>query len=158
MLVCEKNRVSNRKLNPYKQQVKAFILLSMLLLSTVSYALEASSSIKITPLLKSDTSWNGVPITYPEGKAEITGMIVEIAVGAETGWHLHPVASFGMMIEGELEVRLKDGKTKLLKAGDGLVEVVNTLHNGKNVGAVPVKLVVFYTGVVGQPLSIKHVE
>lgn len=151
------NGASN-KINQQKQYIASIVTLFLLIFSCATQALEASKAVKVTPLLKSDSSWNGVPITYPEGKAEITGMLVEIAVGAETGWHLHPVASFGMVIEGELEVHLKEGKTKLLKAGDGLVEVVNTLHNGKNVGNMPVKLVVFYTGVVGQPLTIKHAE
>ena len=55
---------------------------------------------KSNPLLKTQTSWDGTAIEYPKGKAEITGMIVEIAPGGETGWHLHPVPSFGMLLEG----------------------------------------------------------
>ena len=47
-------------------------------------------------------------------------------------------------------MRLKDGLVKRLEAGDVLAEVVNTLHNGRNVGTVPVKLVVFYTGIEKQ--------
>jgi hypothetical protein len=33
--------------------------------------------------------------------------------------------------------------------------VVNTLHNGKNIGAEPVKLAVFYLGAEGIPNVIK---
>ena len=83
-------------------------------------------------------------------------MVIEIALGGETGWHLHPVPSFGMVLEGELEVQLKNGDVKRLKPGEALAEVVNTLHNGRNVGSVPVKLVVFYAGAVGQKLTIKE--
>ncbi len=122
---------------------------------TASFALDASQSITVTPLLKSTTSWNGVPLSYPKGDAEVTGMVVEIAVGAETGWHLHSVPSFGMMLEGSLEVSLKDGSTKILHKGDALAEVVNTLHNGKNIGDTPVKIVVFYAGAVGSKLTEK---
>jgi len=121
-----------------------------------AYALDQSAAVKVTTVLKTETSWNGKPIEYPSGKAEITGMVVEIAPGGETGWHLHPVPSFGMVLEGELEVHLKSGAVKLLKPGEALAEVVNTLHNGRNVGSVPVKLVVFYTGVVGRKLSEKE--
>lgn len=121
-----------------------------------AYALDQSAAVKVTTVLKTETSWNGKPIEYPSGKAEITGMVVEIAPGGETGWHLHPVPSFGMVLEGELEVHLKSGAVKLLKPGEALAEVVNTLHNGRNVGSVPVKLVVFYTGAVGQKLSEKE--
>jgi quercetin dioxygenase-like cupin family protein len=61
-----------------------------------------------------------------------------------------------MVLEGTLEVTLQDGGVKRLQAGDALAEVVNTPHNGHNVGDIPVKLVVFYAGTVGQALSIKE--
>lgn len=83
-------------------------------------------------------------------------MLIEIAPGGETGWHSHPVPSFALVLEGELEVQLKNGVVNRLKAGETLAETVNTLHNGRNVGSVPLKLVVFYTGAVGQKLSVKE--
>ncbi len=118
-------------------------------------ALEQSASVKVTKLLQSPTSWNGAALAYPGGQAEVTAMLIEIAPGAETGWHLHPVASFAYILEGELEVSLKDGSVKRLAPGQALAEVVNTLHNGRNVGSGPVKLVVFYAGAVGSTLTIK---
>jgi quercetin dioxygenase-like cupin family protein len=62
-------------------------------------------------------------------------MVIEIAPGAETGWHSHSIPSFAFILEGELEVRLKNGSVNRLKAGEALAEVVNTLHNGRNVGS-----------------------
>jgi quercetin dioxygenase-like cupin family protein len=118
-------------------------------------ALDPSADVRATPLLKTTTSWNGQALAYPSGPAEVTGLLIEIAPGAETGWHLHPVASLAMVLEGELEVRLESGEVKRVKAGDAFAEVVNTLHNGRNVGSTPVKLVVFYTGAVGQQLTVK---
>lgn len=136
-----------------------FLLIPWLLafgLPATVQALEQSDAIKVQPLLQTSSSWDGAPLHYPTGQAEISGMLIEIAVGGETGWHLHPVPSFGMVLEGELEVSLKDGRSKKIKAGEALAEVVNTLHNGRNVGAVPVKLVVFYAGSAGQKLSVKE--
>lgn len=121
-----------------------------------AFSLEQSASVKAYTVLQAESSWDGKPIVYPKGKAEITGMVIEIAPGGETGWHLHPVPSFGMVLEGEIEVQLKTGEVKRLKAGEALAEVVNTFHNGRNIGSVPVKLVVFYTGAVGQKLSVKE--
>ncbi|HET7598268.1 MAG TPA: cupin domain-containing protein [Burkholderiales bacterium] len=118
-------------------------------------ALEETPAVKVTPLVKSTTSWNGKRVAYPRGEAEITGMVIEIAPGAETGWHAHPVPSFGMVLQGTLEVSLKDGRRKRIGAGEGLIEVVDTLHNGRNVGTEPVKIVVFYAGAVGMPLTVK---
>ena len=119
-------------------------------------ALDQSGAVKVTQLLKTTNSWDDEPIVYPDGKAEITGLLVEIAPGAQTGWHMHPIPSFGMVLEGALDVTLKDGRVKHLQAGDALAEVVNTSHNGHNVGNIPVKLVVFYAGTVGQNLTTKE--
>jgi quercetin dioxygenase-like cupin family protein len=83
-------------------------------------------------------------------------MVIDIAPGGETGWHLHPVPSFGMVLEGELEVQLKNGAVKRLTSGAALAEVINTPHNGRNVGSVPVKLVIFYAGALGQKLTVKE--
>lgn len=136
--------------------LKSWLSLMLLLSLSDAFALEQSSSVKVSTVLKAETSWDGKPIEYPAGKAEVTGMVIEIVPGGETGWHLHPVPSFGMVLEGELEVQLKNGAVRRLKPGEALAEVVNTLHNGRNVGTVPVKLVVFYVGSVGQPLSVKE--
>ena len=132
-------------------------IILMLACISKAHALEESATIKASTILKTETSWDGKPIEYPTGKAEVTGMLVEIAPGGETGWHLHPVPSFGMILEGELEVQLKTGEVKQLKSGEALAEVVSTLHNGRNVGSIPVKLIVFYAGAVGQKLSTKEV-
>jgi quercetin dioxygenase-like cupin family protein len=62
------------------------------------------------------------------------------------------------MLEGEIEVKLKDGKSKKFHAGEGLAEVVNTLHNGRNTGKVPAKLIVFYAGAEGKKITEKEIE
>jgi quercetin dioxygenase-like cupin family protein len=121
-----------------------------------AWALDPSATVKVSTLLKAGSSWDGKPLSYPSGRAEVTGMLIEIAPGAETGWHQHTVPSFAMVLEGELEVRLKDGSTKRLGTGQAMAEVVNTLHNGRNVGSAPVKLVVFYTGAAGSALTVKQ--
>jgi quercetin dioxygenase-like cupin family protein len=138
-------------------QFSCLILLN-LLFATSALAIEASTAVRVTPILKSTTSWDGTPIVYPQGQAEITGMIVEMSPGAETGWHLHPVSSFGMIIEGEMEVTLKTGEVKHMKAGDSVVEVANILHNGRNTGSTPLKIIVFYAGEVGSKLTVKETE
>ena len=121
-----------------------------------AFALEQSAAVKVNKLMQTTSSWNGAALAYPSGQAEITALLIEIAPGGETGWHLHPVASFGYILEGELDVSLKDGSVKHLVAGQALAEVVNTLHNGRNVGKGPAKLVVFYAGVTGSTLTIKE--
>ena len=122
----------------------------------IALALEPSTQVKVSTVLKTETSWDGKPIVYPTGKPEVSGLVVEIAPGAQTGWHSHPVPSFAFVLEGELDVEQKNGSVKHVKAGETLAEVVNTLHNGRNVGTGTVKLIVFYTGAVGEKLTIKE--
>jgi len=138
-----------------KRPLKTLFAVVSLCLPLAALALDQSASVKVIPLLKTSDSWNGAPIVYPEGKAEITALWVEIAPGGETGWHRHAVPSFALLVEGTLEVTLKDGRCKRLQAGEALAEVIDTVHNGRNVGDTPVKLVVFYAGVVGQALTSK---
>lgn len=136
--------------------MKAYLPLILLAWTSSVFSLEQTASVKVSTVLKTASSWDGKPIEYPQGEAEVSGMVIEIAPGGETGWHLHPVPSFAMVMAGELEVQLKDGSKKRLVPGDALAEVVNTLHNGRNLGSVPVKLVVFYIGTTNQPLSVKE--
>jgi quercetin dioxygenase-like cupin family protein len=125
------------------------------LLPFAAQAIEPSQTVKVTQLLKTTQTWNGAPLKYPQGQAEVTSLMIEIAPGAETNWHEHPVPSFGVVLEGTLEVSLTDGKKKLLKAGEALAEVIATAHNGRNVGKTPLKLIVFYAGAVDkQQLSV----
>lgn len=121
-------------------------------------ALNDNIAIKVTPLLKTTTSWDGRPISYPKGQGEVTALIVEIAPKAETGWHEHPIPVFGYIMGGTLELRLATGAVKILHTGDVLPESVGVLHNGRNMGEEPVKILVFYMGEVGAKLSIAHPE
>jgi quercetin dioxygenase-like cupin family protein len=120
--------------------------------------LALAASVKVTALMKTSTSWDGKPLVYPQGLAEVTALIVEIAAGGQTGWHEHSVPSFAYVLEGTLEVTQGNGSTCQLHAGDTLPEVVQTLHNGRALGDKPVKLFVLYTGTVNQPLTHAHPE
>lgn len=133
-------------------------LLSPLLMAIPAQALDATATIKVTPLLKTTSSWDGQQIKYPEGQGEVTSLVIELAANGETGWHEHPVPSFAYILEGDLEITRRDGSVKVLKPGDALAEVVNTYHNGRALNGKPVKLVVFYTSVVGKALTIAHPE
>jgi len=117
-----------------------------LLTHTTALSSEFNDRIQSQQNLSTTKTWDGAPIHYPSGTAKVTGAIHTIPPGVETGWHLHPVPCFALVLEGELVVELKDGRTKKLKAGDTLAEVIGTLHNGKNTGKVPLKIAIFYIG------------
>jgi len=113
----------------------------------------APNPIRSTVLAKTSTTWTGVPFRYPSGPAEVTAVLLEIPSGTDTGWHVHSAPNFAYMLEGELEVRLPSGQTRLLRAGDVHSEVVDTVHAGRSVGQGPARVVVFYTSTVGAPVS-----
>jgi len=127
-----------------------------LIFQPVAWALDASAQVQASTVLKAQSSWDGKPIDYPSGKAEITGLVVELAPGAQTGWHFHPVPSFAYILEGELEIEQRNGAVHRVKAGEAVAEVVDTWHNGRNVGTTPVRLVVFYAGIAGGKLMVEE--
>ena len=127
-----------------KQHLLALSLL--LAIPSALYPESYDSSVQVQENLSSTTTWDGASIHYPPGTAKVAGAIVTLAPGAETGWHTHPVPCLALILEGELLVELKDGRTKKLKAGDTLAEVINTPHNGINIGKTTLKIAVFYAG------------
>ena len=52
--------------------------------------------------------------------------------GAETGRHTHPGPTVFVLLEGELEETLADGRTRTLKAGQGYWKPARTEHNVRN--------------------------
>jgi quercetin dioxygenase-like cupin family protein len=135
---------------------KALVLILAIAIPCLGVAADAvrpAAPTHAVTVLRTSAAWDGTPIAYPAGRPEVTAMTVEIGPGKETGWHLHHVPSFGYMLQGELEVHLKDGRVKRLMAGDTIAEVVGTLHNGVNAGRETARIVVFYTGVQGQALT-----
>jgi len=121
-------------------------LIFLLSITPAVFAEGYHKSVQIDENLSTTKTWEGAPIQYPLGTAKVTGAIITLFPGTETGWHLHPVPCFALILEGDLVVELKDGRTKKLKAGDTLAEVIGTPHNGKNMGKVPLKIAVFYAG------------
>jgi quercetin dioxygenase-like cupin family protein len=141
-----------------KKMLYPTLLILLALAHGHAVAIEASEVIKATPILKTGETWVGQDIVYPEGEAEMSGVVIEMAPGGETGWHQHPVPSVGYVMAGELEVHFRNGEVKRLKAGEAAAEAVNVMHNGVNVGDVPVKLVIFYVGTPGIKLTIREGE
>jgi len=121
-------------------------LVLFLLAHTTALSSEFRDGVQVQENLSTTQTWDGASIQYPSGTAKVTGAIITLPPGAETGWHLHPIPCFALILEGDLVVELKDGRTKKLKAGDTFAEVIGTPHNGKNMGKVPLKIAVFYAG------------
>jgi len=104
-------------------------------------------------LLKTQTSWDGGEIYYPQGKAEITAHKLRIDKGHEIRFHCHPVPTMFYLLKGELEVETKEGKKMLIKEGESVVEVMRTVHRGHEING-PVEIIVFYAGSTSIPNTV----
>ena len=115
----------------------------------------SKTSVSVKELVKSSQSWDGETLpAYPAGQPKVTILRIAIPAGAELDMHKHPVINAGVLISGQLTVLTKSGKTLHLRAGDPIVEVVNTAHFGINQGSTPAEIIVFYAGTVDTPTSV----
>lgn len=134
-----------------KMSVTALCLSTLLFVSAATAA-DYNSAVTATILKKTTLTGNGAKIIYPQtDHAEVTIMTVEVAPGGETGWHQHPIPVYAYVVAGTLNVQIDGSSDLTFSAGDAIIEVVNTLHNGRNRGTEPVRLVVTYLGIAGQP-------
>lgn len=127
----------------------------MILVSPWCLSAADTSSVKVEVLAKTGMSWDGRELPgYPGGKPEITVLRIRIPPGSYLPVHKHPVINAGVLLAGELTVVTEDGQVLHLKAGDSLVEVVNTWHYGKNEGHSTAEIIVFYAGAAGNPITV----
>ena len=126
-----------------------------LVVASVCFGEEAyTKTTHTTTILKTTVDTAGQKIEYPKnGTAELTGVLVEIPAGAQTGWHVHESPCVAYVLEGEIAVELETGVTNHFKAGDSFAEVRNLKHCGYNTGKTPVKILLFAIGVEGTPVS-----
>ena len=89
-------------------------------------------------------------IEYPKRKpAQVSSTIITLLPGQETGMHKHDAPMYAYIMEGMVTVEYKDGTIKEFGAGSAIMEAVGTWHNGKNLGDVPVRILVVNFGAKG---------
>lgn len=72
-------------------------------------------------------------------KARIVANLDHWEPGAETGRHTHPGPTVFILLEGELEEALADGRTRTLRPGQGFWKPAQAEHNVRNVGGRPAR-------------------
>lgn len=130
------------------------LLLCLPVWSHADTMLGSIESIEVEVLSKSTSMWNGQPIPpYAQGTPEISVVRVTIPPGQSLPLHEHPFATAGVLLQGHLEVRTPDGHAMELRAGEGLIELVNLPHAGANIGDIPAVILVVYAGIKDQPVT-----
>lgn len=135
---------------------RILLAISLVLITGSNVWAQYDETVAVEVVAKTSASWDGKRLPhYPTGQPEITILRITIPPGVQLPEHKHPVINAGVMLKGKLTVVTEDGKTLHLKTGDSIAEVVDTWHHGKNEGDVPVEILVFYAGIVGEPITVK---
>ena len=109
---------------------------------------------RLTTLLSSGQTVTGEAIAYPSGApAKITAVVLTLQPGEQTGLHTHGVPAFGYVLEGELTVDYVGQTPRVYKTGDAVLEAMSVAHNGRNTGAVPMRILAVFMGAEGVPVS-----
>jgi quercetin dioxygenase-like cupin family protein len=78
---------------------------------------------------------------------------VELAPGITAGRHTHPGDEISYVLEGEGEL-LIDGEAPLkVRAGDAFIIPAGVIHDARNSGGQPMKLIGVYVVEKGKPLT-----
>ncbi len=114
-----------------------------------------SLGIKVETLAKSTKQWDGDLLPrYPTTQPEVTVLRITIPAGVTLPLHTHPVINAAIITQGKLQLSLQDGTKRLLKKGDALIEVVDTVHKGKSLGPEDVVVLVVYAGTKDLPITL----
>ena len=105
-------------------------------------------------LQKSQSSWNNTPIKQMNlTEPEVTVVRIQIPNGEKLPLHQHPILNVGYLTKGELTVQTEAGDILVLKAGDPIIEVIDTWHYGESTGNEDAGIVVVYVGNKGDNIT-----
>ena len=105
-------------------------------------------------LQKSQSSWNNTPIKQMNlTEPEVTVVRIQIPMGEKLPLHQHPILNVGYLTKGGLTVHTLNDEVLVLKAGDPIIEVIDTWHYGESTGEEDAEIVVVYVGNKGDTFT-----
>jgi quercetin dioxygenase-like cupin family protein len=90
-------------------------------------------------------------MTIPDREAVM--VVVELQPGSEEGRHTHPAELYVFVQEGTILLESEGKENVTYKAGDAYYVGPGKVHNGKNNGTVPTRLMAILVAEKGKPLS-----
>jgi quercetin dioxygenase-like cupin family protein len=116
--------------------------------TVLSAPASATPGVNIDAVVISQATVNGVDYITKE---------ITIQPGGSTGWHYHDGRVFGVVREGTLTRTMGDCTDVVSPAGSPVTEDSgpNHVHNGRNLGPVPVVLWVDYIEPAGSPQAVE---
>lgn len=124
-------------------------------LQTLGLALAAAMIALALPLARSAgltrTLLTREDVSVPGREAVVAR--VEIAPGGSAGRHTHPGDEISYLMEGEAVLLIDGQPPRHLKAGDSFVIPAGTVHDARNEGDVPARVLGVYVVEKGKPLA-----
>jgi quercetin dioxygenase-like cupin family protein len=91
----------------------------------------------------------GQTIAYPSGTPMVHAVIVPLAPGGQSVWHIHQTPLFGFILEGELTVDYGSKGTRVYRAGEAVLEAIDWPHQASNRGSVLTRVLAVNIGLEG---------
>ncbi len=110
----------------------------------VAFAQQPSNGIKRTVLQRADEPG--------AANYEAVMALAEIAPGASSGRHRHPGIELAYVLQGSLLLEREGQPPVTVKAGEALKNEA-AIHNAKNTGKTPVKILAVYLVEKGKPMA-----
>lgn len=85
---------------------------------------------------------------------KVTVVRIQIPMREKLPLPQHPILNVGYLTKGELTVHTQSGDVLVLKAGDPIIEVIDTWHYGESTGKEDAEIVVVYVGNKGDTFTI----
>jgi quercetin dioxygenase-like cupin family protein len=80
-------------------------------------------------------------------------VLAEFVPGGAAGRHTHPGEELGYVMEGTLQLDVEGQPSRTLKAGETFFIPAGTVHDGRNVGTGPAKVLATYIVEKGKPVA-----
>ena len=79
--------------------------------------------------------------------------LAEFVPGGSAGKHTHPGEELGYVIEGTLQLEIAGEAPRTVKAGEAFFVPAGVVHDGKNIGSGPAKVLATYFVEKGKPVA-----
>ena len=80
-------------------------------------------------------------------------VIAEFVPGGAAGKHTHPGEELGYVLEGTLQLEIAGQPPRTLNAGEVFFIPAGVVHDGRNIGAGPAKVLATYVVEKGKPVA-----
>jgi quercetin dioxygenase-like cupin family protein len=80
-------------------------------------------------------------------------VLAQFAPGAAAGKHTHPGEELGYVLEGTLQLEVAGQPPRTLNAGEAFFIPAGVVHDGRNIGAGPAKVLATYVVEKGKPVA-----